>query len=140
MEHIETIESEARQNLQRSIITGKAAKMIGIYAVSNLFVDSSQFSDMIVSLVYFLARCMVAFIVAALLMLCIAGLYWIGFSHQPFMSDFRQQPTTQQRHAGGQRARIRQSSGQRGAMMSGFNFRTEEEMISEAIARSLADQ
>ncbi|KAL3793636.1 hypothetical protein ACHAWO_001685 [Cyclotella atomus] len=139
MEHIEAIESEARRNLQRSIITGNAAKMIGIYAISNLFVDSSRYSDILVSLVYCLARCAVAFIVAALLMLCIVRIYWIGFTHQPFMSDFRQDPTTQSRSVGGHRESLRQSNGQRNGI-AGFDFRTEEEMISEAIARSLAEQ
>ena len=131
MEHIEAIESEARRNLQRSMITGNAARLIGIYAVSNLFVDSSQFSDALVSLVSFASKCIVAIVVPSFTMLCIAGLYWIGFSHQPFAApDFRQQ----------QWPNANLGDRQRRSRNIGFNFRTEEEMISEAITRSLADQ
>jgi hypothetical protein len=133
MEHIEAIELDARRNLQRSIITTNAARMIGIYAMSNLFVDYSQFSNALMSLVYLLSKCIVVVISAAIVILCIVGLFWVGFSHRPFDFDpeLRRQP--QQVDVAHNPRGINTRAGR-------FGFRSEEEMISEAIARSLAEQ
>lgn len=135
MEHIEAIELEARRNLQRSIITGNAVRLIAMYAVSNLFVDSSQLFTLLGSIISFAAKCTVAVVLPALLMLCIAGLYWIGFSHQSLAPDFRPQPRVRSSQSRGGFRDERQQS----ARSAGFNFRTEEEMIFEAISRSLTD-
>ena len=128
MEHIEGIELEARRNLQRSVIGSNAAKLIGIYAVSNLLVDHSQFSEVLVSALHFLVKFIVAIIVGALFIICTVGLYWIGFGHQP--------------NTGGPRDALRQSnrSNTSRSTRSTGALRTEEDMVSEAIARSLAEQ
>eukprot|EP00956_Cyclotella_meneghiniana_P029554 scaffold71988_cov47-Cyclotella_meneghiniana.AAC.5 len=128
MEHIEGIELEARRNLQRSVVGGNAAKLIGIYAVANLLVDHSEFSEVLVSVIYLLIKCAVAIFVGALFIICTVGIYWIGFAHQP--------------NAGVPSDAARQSnrSSTSRSIRSTGSFRTEEDMILEAIARSLAEQ
>ena len=118
--YIEFVGEEARRNLEWRGMRGNVGRVVGIYLLLNLVGENNTlFGESLTSCVWMLVKCIGVILMGALVVLCILGLYWLVFGlFQP----------------------IPRPRDRRGGRAAGLNFRTEDEMISEAIARSLAEQ
>ena len=143
MGYIDFVEGEARRNLEWSVMRGNVGRIVGMYVVLNLVGDYNVvFGERLVSLVWIIVKCVGIVMIGALIVLCMAGLYWVGFGHRSFELDHQRQNGAQRHNVEGQRGMlqtINRPRTRRGGT-AGLNFRTEEEMISEAIARSITEQ
>jgi hypothetical protein len=127
MEHIEAIEFEAKRNLQQlqSVMTRNGVIMIGLYFVTNVFVDHLRLVT-------------TSLLLALLVMGCINAFPHVVHAFREFMERQAAINSAANRPGSGPIGNFTQTQTRIGR--NGLAFRTDEEMISEAIARSLVEQ
>ncbi|KAL3779172.1 hypothetical protein HJC23_002023 [Cyclotella cryptica] len=154
MEHIEAIELEATSNLQRyqSFITSNGAVTVGVFAVANFFVSPSRLLGIVASTINMLMVCVVAAIIVLLGIIGTFLLHVTCFGLPQALRDSRRQAFEGRRIASlaadrphtlcGTGGILRQTEmcRPRSARLTNFDLITEEEMVVEAITRSLVEQ